>query len=69
MSGHFYSAIYLLTFSVAFMAVVVTIGYAMGTIFQLRPQYNRWSDLYVPLIPLLPTRMFTDQGAVSGFHY
>ena len=62
MTGHLYSAIYILTFCIGFVSVFMVIVNAVGLAFQVRPERETLSHFVAPLLPLLP-RMLTDAGA------
>jgi hypothetical protein len=62
MSGHLYSAIYLLIFCIGFVSVLMVIVNILGMIFQVRPEREALSHFVAPLLPFLPG-MLTASGA------
>jgi hypothetical protein len=62
MTGHLYSAIYILTLCTGLVSVLMVIANVIGMIFQVRPERETLSHFVAPFLPLLP-RMFTEQGA------
>jgi hypothetical protein len=61
MTGHLYSAIYILVLCVGCASVLMVIVNLMGLTFQVRPEREILSHFVAPLLPLLP-RMLTERG-------
>jgi type II secretory pathway component PulF len=61
MTGHLYSAIYILTLCIGCASVLLVIVNTMGMLFQVRPERETLSHFVAPFLPLLP-RMLTEAG-------